>query len=48
MPKIPIFIYDHNISHDIPKDYSVDEHYYDGNNDDLETEVPKVSIDSGT
>jgi hypothetical protein len=48
MLKISVFIYDCNISHDMPKDYSVDEHYYNGNNDDLETELPEVSIDSGT
>jgi hypothetical protein len=48
MPEIPGFVYDHNVLHDIPKDCSAEEHYHDGNNDDLETELQKVSIDSET
>jgi hypothetical protein len=48
MLEIPGFVHDHNVPHDIPKVFSAEEHYHDGNNDDSETESPEVLIDSGT
>ena len=42
------FIYDHNVPHDIPRDFSAEDHYYNGDNDDSETEPLEVPIDCGT
>jgi hypothetical protein len=47
MSEIPGFVFDHNVSHDIPKYCSAEEHDQDGD-DELETQPPDMPIDFGT
>ena len=48
MPEISGFVYDHNVSHDIHRECSAEEHDHDDDNDDSEIESSEVLLDSGT